>query len=75
LADAIASKLRTGRAPKVLRAITFEPDGVQDDLKPVNEISIAHRIGDNLESELCAIKGRLLMGRNLTADRRSMTRQ
>jgi hypothetical protein len=36
LADAIASKLRTGRAPKVLRAITFEPDGVQDDLRPVN---------------------------------------
>ena len=36
LADTIASKLRTGKAPKVLRAITFEPDGVQRDLKPVN---------------------------------------
>ena len=36
LADAIASKLRTGKAPKVLRAIAFEPNGVQCDLKPVN---------------------------------------
>ena len=36
LADAIASKLRTGRAPKVLRAITFEPEGIQGDLKPAN---------------------------------------
>jgi hypothetical protein len=35
LADCIASKLLTGKAPKVLRAITFEPDGVQCDLKPV----------------------------------------
>jgi hypothetical protein len=36
LADCVASKLRTGKPPKILRAITFEPDGVQTDLKPVN---------------------------------------
>ena len=36
LADCIASKLLTCKAPRVLRAITFEPDGIQPDLKPVN---------------------------------------
>ena len=35
LADCIASKLLTGKTPTVLRAITFEPDGVQPELKPV----------------------------------------
>ena len=33
LADCIASKLLTGKAPKIRRAITFEPDGVQPELK------------------------------------------
>jgi hypothetical protein len=35
LADCIAAKLLTGTIPKVLRAITFEPYGVQADLKPI----------------------------------------
>lgn len=36
LADCIASKLLTGKSPKILKAITFQPDGVQNDLRPVN---------------------------------------
>ena len=35
LADCIASKLLTGKTPKVIRAITFEPHGLQADLKPI----------------------------------------
>jgi hypothetical protein len=34
--DIIASLLQTGRPPKILRAIRFEPVGVQKDLKSVN---------------------------------------
>jgi len=33
-ADIIASKLLTGRTPKILETITLEPEGVQDGLKP-----------------------------------------
>ncbi|MGA7330006.1 MAG: hypothetical protein WBX25_37360 [Rhodomicrobium sp.] len=36
LADCIASKLLTGKVPKVLEALRFTPRDVQDDLKPVN---------------------------------------
>jgi len=36
LADCIASKLSTGRAPKILEAITFTPDGIQNDLRSVD---------------------------------------
>jgi hypothetical protein len=36
LADCIVSWLLTGRWPKVLQAIRFEPEGVQDGLKPWN---------------------------------------
>jgi len=36
LPDIVGSKLQTGKFPKVLRAITFEPDGVQTDLRPVD---------------------------------------
>ena len=35
LADCIASKLRTGKSPKVLEAITFTPGPVQTNLKPI----------------------------------------
>ena len=35
LADCIASKLLTGKAPKILRAITFAPREPQFDLRPV----------------------------------------
>ena len=35
LADCIAAKLLTAKSPKIIRAITFQPDGVQDTLKPV----------------------------------------
>jgi hypothetical protein len=35
LPDIIASKLLTGKAPKILRAITFRPIGIQRGLKPV----------------------------------------
>ena len=35
LADCIASKLLTGKIPRVLRAITFEPSGPQPGLRPV----------------------------------------
>jgi len=36
LADCISAKLLTGRAPKILQAVSFAPEGIQDDLKPVN---------------------------------------
>lgn len=35
LADCIASKLLTGKCPKVLKAVGFTPDGVQSDLRPI----------------------------------------
>ena len=35
LADCIASKILNGRVPKILRAITFKPCGVQADLRPI----------------------------------------
>jgi hypothetical protein len=35
LADCVASKLLTGKSPKVIRAITFDPTEIQGDLKPV----------------------------------------
>jgi len=33
--DAITSMLLTGRAPKIIRAISFRPQGIQRDLKPI----------------------------------------
>lgn len=35
LADAVTSKLLTGRAPRILRAIAFRPEGVLDGLRPL----------------------------------------
>jgi len=35
LADCIAAKLLTGKIPKVLKAISFEPGGFQQGLKPI----------------------------------------
>jgi hypothetical protein len=35
LADCIASKLLTGKSPKILKAITYQPKGLQDVLNPV----------------------------------------
>lgn len=35
LADAVGSKLFSGRAPRILRAITFRPEGVLDGLRSV----------------------------------------
>ena len=35
LADCMAAKLRTGKAPQIVRAITFEPGNLQLGLKPV----------------------------------------
>ncbi len=36
LADCIASKLLTGKAPKILEAIAFEPGPMQTGLRPIN---------------------------------------
>ena len=36
LADCISSSLLTGKVPNIVKAITFEPEGMQDGLKPVN---------------------------------------
>jgi hypothetical protein len=51
LADCINSKLKTGRAPHILKAITFEPTGMRTGLRPVNiggnpEFRIDPRSGD-----------------------------
>jgi plasmid maintenance system antidote protein VapI len=35
VADCMSAKLLTGRAPKILRAISFQPKAMQDNLKPV----------------------------------------
>ncbi len=35
LADCISSKLLSGRTPKILKAISFKPKDMQEDLKPV----------------------------------------
>ncbi|MGE0621624.1 MAG: hypothetical protein AB7I04_01850 [Pseudomonadales bacterium] len=39
LADCIVSKLLTGKAPKILEALTFEPGPPQDGLQPINILS------------------------------------
>jgi len=36
LADCIASKLLTGKAPRILEAVAFEPGAMQPDLRPIN---------------------------------------
>jgi hypothetical protein len=36
LADVIASKLRSGKLPRILKAIKFEPNEFQDGLNPIN---------------------------------------
>lgn len=36
LADCIAAKLLTGKAPKIVEAVAFEPGPVQAELKPIN---------------------------------------
>lgn len=36
LADCIASKILTGRTPKIVKALSFTPKAVQEDLKPIN---------------------------------------
>lgn len=36
LADCIASKLLTGKCPKIVRAISFAPKEAQDELRPIN---------------------------------------
>jgi len=38
LADVIASKILTGKTPKILRAITFKASGVQRNMKPISLI-------------------------------------
>ena len=35
LADCVASKLLTGRAPKVVRALSFTPKDIQEGLRPI----------------------------------------
>ena len=67
LADCINSKLKTGRAPRILKAITFEPTGMQMGLRPVNiggnpEFRIDPRSGDFYKSIIdlrSSIKARL----------------
>jgi hypothetical protein len=67
LADCINSKLKTGRAPRILKAITFEPMGMQMGLRPVNiggnpEFRIDPRSGDFYKSIIelrSSIKARL----------------
>ncbi len=53
LPDVIASTLLAGTAPKILRAISFRPQGIQDDLKPI-EVPGGPTItsGDNLIKSL-----------------------
>lgn len=51
LADCINSKIQTGRAPRILKALTFEPKGIQTGLEPVDiagnsEFGVNPRSGD-----------------------------
>jgi len=36
LADLISSKLISGKIPRILKAITFEPKEIQESLNPIN---------------------------------------
>jgi hypothetical protein len=36
LADCIASKILTGRTPKIIQALSFTPKAAQENLKPIN---------------------------------------
>ncbi len=48
LPDLIASKILSGKTPKILEAITFEPDGIQEDLQ---EIEVLKGITVNPEED------------------------
>lgn len=67
LADCLASKILTGRSPKVVKALCFSPGEPQDDLKPISIAgNDAYKI-DPLSSDLykrlidlrSAVKGRM----------------
>lgn len=50
LADVLASKMLTGKTPRIREAITFEPGPRQSDLKPINLFGLeAYRIDPNTE--------------------------
>ena len=50
LADVLASKMLTGKTPRILEAITFEPGPRQSDLKPINLFGLEdYRIDPNTE--------------------------
>jgi len=53
LPDVIASKLLTGKMPKILRAISFKPAGIQENLRPI-EIPGGYKLNpeDNLVKSL-----------------------
>jgi hypothetical protein len=67
LADCINSKFQTGRAPKIVKALTFKPKDMQTGLRPVNiggnpEFPIDPRSGDFYKSIIelrSSIKARL----------------
>ncbi len=60
LADAIASKLITGRAPKVLRAISFQPSGGKQGLVPLKlRGEIAYDPQDDLYTTLVEERQRI----------------
>ncbi len=51
LADCIASKLLTGKIPKILEAIAFEPGPMQPDLQPINVSGNAEYRVDPVETD------------------------
>ncbi|MEA1617684.1 hypothetical protein SOQ14_02020 [Erythrobacter sp. T5W1-R] len=51
LADCIAAKLLTGKAPKVVEAIAFDPGPMQDGLRPVNISGKAEYRVDPVETD------------------------
>jgi hypothetical protein len=52
LADCLASKILTGRSPKIVKALRFSPGELQDGLKPISMAgNDAYRI-DPLKDDL-----------------------
>jgi hypothetical protein len=56
LADCVAAKLLTGKAPKVAEALTFEPAEMQDGLKPITIAgNLAYHIDPRTDDFYCRL--------------------
>jgi hypothetical protein len=74
LADCVASKLQTGKSPKVIEAIQFRPRGTQKNLKPVSvlgRLKIDPR-KDDFFKVLVELRNKLKFDESMESDERKL---